>query len=218
MSSDNNTHYVGKIVSAVSAKFDEKFTEPPARYTEDSLMADMLAAHKFAKTDADREILKEVGLGTARTREPAITGQIKKEMLIRRKKGKKYEITSSDAAKTLVGALPESLISVTTTAKWELVFKMVERGETTPDKVRVYLKKSLTDLMKIAQESKGKLVLSIGNSNKKLASSGRVTNTKDIFAKKAPTGTPPKGAPAKPAASGVGGLAAAAAKTIKKWY
>lgn len=213
---DNNAHYIGKVVSAVSAKFDEKFTEPPARYTEDTLMADMLAAHKFAKTDADRAILKEVGLGTARTREPAITSQIKKEMLLRKKKGKKYEITSSVDAKTLVRALPEVLVSVTTTAKWELVFKMVERGETTPEKVRIYLKKTLTDLMRIAKESKGKLILTVGNSDKKLASSGRVINTKGMIARKPAAGSPQQGAPAKPSAPS--GLAANALKTIKKWY
>lgn len=209
----NTTHHVGKIVNAVSAKFDEKFTEPPSRYTEDTLMADMLAAHKFAKNEQDRATLKETGLGTARTREPAITGQIKKQMLISKKKGKKYEITSSPSAKSLVKGLPESLVSVTNTAKWELVFKRVERGEVTPAQVRSFLKGNLEGLMKIAKESKGKMTIAIGNSDKKLASSVRVTNAKDFSAKKAATAQPQKGSSNEaPKAD------ESTAKTKKKWF
>ena len=71
----NSSHYVGQVVKAVAARCESRMTEAPPRYTQDTLVADMLAAHKFAKTEQEKVILRETeGLGTSRTREPTITG------------------------------------------------------------------------------------------------------------------------------------------------
>jgi DNA topoisomerase IA len=145
-------HYVGKIVKAVAARYDAKMTEPPPRYREDTLIADMLAAHKFAGSEQERAILKETeGLGTSRTRASTIEGLIQSGLLISKKKKKLYEITSSDVARSMMAHLPEVLTSVATTAKWEVAFKMIERGTTTPVQVRQALASNLRHIVDIAK-------------------------------------------------------------------
>ena len=187
---NNNLHYVGKVVRAVSARCEEKFTSPPERYTEDSLVADMLNAHKFAKSEQERAVLKETeGLGTSRTREPTITNLIRRGMLVSKKKGKRYEVTSSSSARSFVGMLPGALTEVGTTAKWEVAFKMVERGKATPEQIHAHLTASLNHLMSLAKQSKGKIASPGGNSDPKLASLGRVTDVKSVFANRLPPGT-----------------------------
>ena len=154
MSSDLNKqgYFVGKIVKAASARFDAKMTEPPKRYTEDALIADMLSAHKFAKSDADKVILKETeGLGTSRTRAPTIEGLIKGGFLVSKKKRKLHEITSTEVARMILANLPDVLTGVATTAKWEVAFKMIEKGQVKPEQVRQALKENLDFIVETAR-------------------------------------------------------------------
>lgn len=121
---------VGQVVNAVAAKYESKVTTPPDAYTEATLLDDMLMAYKFAKTDADREILKATeGLGTSRTRIATISNLISRGLLVSVKSGKRQELHASDMARSLVRSLPPSLMDVATTAKWEMAFNMIEKGQ-----------------------------------------------------------------------------------------
>lgn len=214
MSADS--HYVGKVVKAVSARLEEKVTEPPPRYTEDSLMKDMVAAHKFAKSDQERSVLRETeGLGTARTREPTITAHIRKQMLVSKKKGKRYELTSSPMARATIDALPEMLTGVATTAKWEVAFKMIERGQATNAQLRGHLRSNLVHLMEIAKSSKGKVNLPAGNTNTGQNSNAKVqgSNPKANFTKGSVVGTSQPQAVKTSQKPTTGAVAA-----IKKWF
>lgn len=145
-------HYVGQVVKAVAARYESKMTEPPKRYTEDTLIADMLAAHKFASNEQDRAILKETeGLGTSRTRAATIEGLIQAGLLVSRKKKKLFELTSTEVARRMMSHLPDVLTSVATTAKWEVAFKMIERGQTQPEKVRAALAANLDHIVDVAK-------------------------------------------------------------------
>lgn len=147
-------YHVGMVVNAASARYDSNFTEPPPRYTEDTLIEDMLGAHKFAKNDQDRAILKETeGLGTSRTRAATIDGLIQSGLLIATKKKKLIQIVSSEAARTTVAHLPEILTSVATTAKWEYAFKLIDRGEIQPEQVRQALSDTVKFIVKTAKET-----------------------------------------------------------------
>ncbi len=147
-------YFVGKVVKAVTARYETKMTEPPRRYTEDALIADMLSAHKFADTPQDQAILKETeGLGTSRTRAATIEGLIQGGFLISRKKRKLFEITSSDVARMTLANLPPVLTGVATTAKWEVAFKMIEKGQATPAQVRQALKNNLDFIVKTAKDT-----------------------------------------------------------------
>ena len=192
----NSSHYVGQVVKAVAARCESRMTEAPPRYTQDTLVADMLAAHKFAKTEQEKVILRETeGLGTSRTREPTITGLIRRGFFESKKRGKRHEVVSTDMAKVTISALPEILTGVATTARWEVAFKMIEQGTATPEKVRGHLKANLDHIVGIAKGSIGQIKMPIGNSVANKASSGN---------SKAAVGV-------KPAVKTIGGA-------VKKWF
>ena len=137
MTASSVTKYqVGQVVGAVSARLEQKVTRPPERYSQDELLDDMLAAHKFAKSPEEREVLKNTeGLGTSRTRIAIVTGLVQRALLLSQKKGKRHEIRSSDFARALVKLLPPRMLDVATTARWEIAFKAIEDGRVTMEQV-----------------------------------------------------------------------------------
>jgi len=137
MTASSVTKYqVGQVVGAVSARLEQKVTRPPERYSQDELLDDMLAAHKFAKSPEEREVLKNTeGLGTSRTRIAIVTGLVQRGLLLSQKKGKRHEIRSSDFARALVKLLPARMLDVATTARWEIAFKAIEDGRVTLEQV-----------------------------------------------------------------------------------
>lgn len=134
----NATEYkVGQVLEVASARLDSAQTKPPSYYTEATLMGDMLAAHKFAKTADDREMLKEVaGIGTARTRGVIIESFVKRGFLVRTKKGKTIEIKISPEGSAILNGLPDVVKDVALTAKWERALGMVAQGKATPLQLR----------------------------------------------------------------------------------
>ncbi|MGY2488248.1 DNA topoisomerase [Cupriavidus sp. CP313] len=121
---------VGQQIVSSGVTLETGQTKPPSRYDEASLMDDMISAYKFAKTDRDRELLKDTqGIGTSRTRGPIIANLLKRGFLLSTKKGKRHEITSTPFGKETIGRLPPWLTDVTTTAKWELMLSAIARGE-----------------------------------------------------------------------------------------
>lgn len=127
---DARNYQVGMVVNAVSAKLDRKKTSPPPYYTEDTLLEDMCSAHKFAKTDADRQILKEVaGIGTSRTRGAVIQGLVNRQLIVSKKVGKSYQLRDTPAARDLLTVLPDEMKDVAMTAKWERALGMVAHGQ-----------------------------------------------------------------------------------------
>lgn len=127
---NTQAYEVGQIVSAVSARYKKDVTRPPARYDMATILDAMLSADRFAKTDEDRKILRMVeGIGTARTRQSIVDGLIQKGLLYTQKIGKRHELRPHGIAIQLRSSLPPILCDVTMTAKWELSFSMIERGE-----------------------------------------------------------------------------------------
>lgn len=164
MSSDSkgfSAYRVGQVVNAVSARYEAKKTQPPERYTQASLIDDMLNAHKFAKSDAERKVLRETeGLGTSRTRESTITSLINRGYLTSVRRGKRHELVSQAMARQIALNVPDYLSSVATTAKWEVAFAMIERGQVEPDAVIKKVHEMLHGLVADARAKKGTGVLS----------------------------------------------------------
>lgn len=139
---------LGQVLNAAGVSLDVATTRPPARYTEDSLMDDMLAAHKFATSPGDREMLKTIaGIGTSRTRGVIIKNFVERGFLIRKKEKKLYELRSSPEGKALLMALPDAIKDVSLTAKWERALAMVRNGEAKPELLRDKVNVMLKDLM-----------------------------------------------------------------------
>ena len=125
-----DSYQVGQMVNAVGARYKTERTTPPDRYDMATILDAMLAADRFAKTDEDRKILRQVeGIGTSRTRQGIVDGLIQKGLLCTQRKGKRHELRPQEIAIQMRSRLPPILCDVTMTAKWELGFSMVERGE-----------------------------------------------------------------------------------------
>lgn len=146
---------VGRVVGAVSATYEKCETEPPRRYTQSDLIDDMMAAHKFAGSEQERTVLRQIdGLGTSRTRESTITALLERGFLQeRRSRRGKSELLPTDLARGIVQHLPGMLTSVGTTAKWELAFRLIEQGRAEPEQAQHYLRATLEEIVK---EAKGK--------------------------------------------------------------
>lgn len=146
------SYVVGQVVGVVAARYESNKTKPPERYTESSLIDDMLNAHKFSTSEAERKILRETeGLGTSRTREQTITGLINKKLIHSTKKGKSHELVSDAFARTIVANLPDYLSGVATTAKWEVAFSMIESGKVPPEAVMAKVRELLDGLVEDAR-------------------------------------------------------------------
>ncbi|RRU72149.1 DNA topoisomerase [Stenotrophomonas maltophilia] len=121
----------------------QKRTEPPARFTDSSLLDAMLNVHKFVTDQRVVEIFKRMrasassdadvgGLGTPATRH-TFAAKLIETGFIRGEKGKGKELVyhPEPVALPLMAALPEDMGKPNTTALWETVFESIEKGEAT---------------------------------------------------------------------------------------
>lgn len=125
-----DAYSVGQVIGAVAARVEGKTTTPPERYSEATLIEDMLNAHKFGADESERSILRETeGLGTARTRAPTVEALLRKGYLTRVRRGKTHQLQSTPLGRAIVAQVPPYLTSVALTAKWEMAFGMIEKGQ-----------------------------------------------------------------------------------------
>lgn len=127
---NTSTYEVGQVIGAVSARYKAARTTPPDHYDMATILDAMLSADRFAKNEADRKILRQVeGIGTSRTRQSIVEGLVNKGLLYTERKGKRHVVRANPIAMQLREKLPPILTDVALTAKWELAFSMIERGE-----------------------------------------------------------------------------------------
>ncbi len=105
-------------------------TMPPKPYTQGELVKAMKGVAKLVTDPRLKQKLKETtGIGTEATRAGIITGLIDRGYLT--KKGR--SIRASDAAFTLIDAVPPAIADPGTTAIWEQALDMIEAGQMTLD-------------------------------------------------------------------------------------
>ncbi|WP_193073102.1 DNA topoisomerase III [Pseudomonas sp. FME51] len=105
-------------------------TLPPRPYTQGELVKSMKGIAKLVSDPRLKQKLKDtVGIGTEATRANIISGLIARGYLV--KKGR--AIRASDAAFTLIDAVPAAIADPGTTAVWEQALDMIEAGQLTLD-------------------------------------------------------------------------------------
>ena len=105
-------------------------TLPPKPYTQGELVKSMKGVARFVTDPRLKQKLKDTtGIGTEATRANIITGLLTRGYLV--KKGR--SIRASDAAFTLIDAVPEAIADPGTTAVWEQALDMIEAGQLTLD-------------------------------------------------------------------------------------
>jgi len=105
-------------------------TMPPKPYTQGELVKSMKGVARFVTDPRLKQKLKDtVCIGTEATRANIIGGLIARGYLV--KKGR--AIRASDAAFTLIDAVPAAIADPGTTAVWEQALDMIEAGQLTLD-------------------------------------------------------------------------------------
>ncbi len=105
-------------------------TSPPKPYTQGELIKAMKGVAKLVSDPRLKQKLKDTtGIGTEATRANIISGLLARGYLL--KKGR--AIRASDAAFTLIDAVPAAIANPGTTAVWEQALDMIEAGQMTLD-------------------------------------------------------------------------------------
>jgi DNA topoisomerase-3 len=114
---------------AEAVDVEEKATQPPARYTESTLLSAMEGAGKLIEDDELREAMAERGLGTPATRAATIEGLLRQKYIAR--EGRDLNVTGKGLR--LIELCEEmdieELSSPSMTGDWEAKLNKMERGE-----------------------------------------------------------------------------------------
>lgn len=116
----------GQILWSGEPLVQEKHTQPPAYFTDASLLAAMTGIGRFVQDKNLKSILKETdGLGTEATRAGIIELLFKRRFLQRDGKS----IRSTELGRALITALPEQTSRPDMTAQWERQLNDIARRE-----------------------------------------------------------------------------------------
>jgi|TARA_B110000037_G_scaffold222968_1_gene300945 DNA topoisomerase-3 len=123
----------GEDAKAVQIEMLEKETNPPARYTESTLLSAMEGAGKLIDDDELREAMSERGLGTPATRAATIEGLLRQKYLTRDGR----ELIATGKGVRLIDLLQDMdvkpLTSPEMTGDWEAKLHRMQKGELTRD-------------------------------------------------------------------------------------
>ena len=111
----------GQTFDGVQTKISEHFTNPPKRFTEDSLLSMM---ERAGSEDMGDEVERK-GLGTPATRADIIEKLVKDGFIRREKK----QIIPTEDGIRLITVLPDVVKSPKLTADWENALTLVAKGE-----------------------------------------------------------------------------------------
>ena len=105
-----------------SKKINEKYTNPPKHYTEDTL----LKAMELAGSDANQDVeLERKGLGTPATRAGILENLINKELIKRDER----KLISTEKGEQLVSLVADFLRNPNTTVDWEMKLYEISGGK-----------------------------------------------------------------------------------------
>jgi DNA topoisomerase-3 len=156
----------GQLLHSADACLLEKQTQPPAAFTDATLLAAMTGISRYVKDPAVRQILKDTdGLGTEATRAGIIELLFKRGYLLRQGK----TIVATDTGKALIAALPERLTLPDLTAQWEAALAEMSQRQLSYPQFMLPLQQQLQQLVQEAAVS-GRLQLTAA-----LPHSGKLT-------------------------------------------
>lgn len=138
----------GEMVQCLSAKVESKKTTPPMRFTEGTLIQAMTNIHHLVDDPELKRRLKETaGIGTEATRAGIIETLKKRSFIF--EKGK--QIISTEAGRTLIGALPASVKSPGLTGLFEQLLDGIADGRFTMEQ---FLNKQIQFVTKFVNVAK----------------------------------------------------------------
>lgn len=119
----------GEDAKVEAIEVEDKTTQPPARYTESTLLSAMEGAGKLIEDDELREAMAERGLGTPATRAATIEGLLRQKYIAR--EGRDLNVTGKGLRliELCEEMKIEALSSPSMTGDWEAKLNKMERGE-----------------------------------------------------------------------------------------
>lgn len=128
----------GDILHIQSKEMKEKYTSPPSKYTEDTL----LKAMETAGSDALEEgvEVERKGIGTPATRASTIESLVKRSLVRRDKKS----LVPTESGCELVAFVDHSITSAEMTAEWENELYKIKEGKESPaafqEKIKAFIR------------------------------------------------------------------------------
>ncbi|MEM6912040.1 MAG: DNA topoisomerase III [Verrucomicrobiota bacterium] len=119
----------GEEAETLELELLSKQTQPPARYTEPTLLSAMETAGKRVDDEELRDAMSERGLGTPATRAATIEGLIRQKYIAR--EARDLHVTNKGLAliDTIDALQIDILASPEMTGEWEMKLKQMERGQ-----------------------------------------------------------------------------------------
>jgi DNA topoisomerase-3 len=138
----------GERLPVVRSEVLEKQTKPKPLHTEASLLGAMESAGKEVENDAERDAMKESGLGTPATRAAIIETLFARDYIRREKKS----LVPTDKGLSVYETVKDRRIAdVAMTGSWENALTQIERGDMQPETfskaIEVYTRQITTELL-----------------------------------------------------------------------
>lgn len=168
----------------------EKQTQPPAYYTEATLLRAMETAGKFVENDELRDALKENGIGRPSTRAAIIETLFKRHYIRRDRK----RILATPTGVELIGLIREELLkSAELTGLWEKKLREIERGQYDPHQFITELETMLGEIVNSVRSdySNRRVALTTDEDLKKKVQTRRKSSPKKESKPKVPAETAP---------------------------
>ncbi len=136
----------GNAVRCARVEVERKQTQPPARYTEGTLIQEMKSVGRQVQDVKLRQVLKETsGIGTEATRAAIIETLLGRAYIERH--GKKKHLVSTLKGRELIAVVPEAVKDAATTAIWEQALDEIANGRGTLDDFLAQQRESVTRLV-----------------------------------------------------------------------
>ncbi|MCL2650057.1 MAG: DNA topoisomerase 3 [Candidatus Azobacteroides sp.] len=120
----------GETLPILQSEILEKQTKPKPLHTEATLLAAMESAGKEVENEAEREAMKESGIGTPATRAAIIETLFARDYISREKKS----LVPTKKGLTVYETVKDKQIAdVALTGNWENTLTQIERGEMQPE-------------------------------------------------------------------------------------
>jgi DNA topoisomerase-3 len=141
----------GAAYPVLDATVSDITTQPPKRYKEHTLLAELAKISGHVKDPVLRERLKDVGIGTPATRAAIISKLLATKLGYLEKNGAK-ELVPTDKAITLIQELPKEMTAPDMTASWQLFMDSIKTGKATYEAFMSRQKDWVTKMIQIAGE------------------------------------------------------------------
>lgn len=138
----------GETLPILQSELLEKQTKPKPLHTEASLLSAMENAGREVENEAERQAMKESGIGTPATRAAIIETLFARNYIVRQKKS----LVPTEKGLTVYGIVKDKRIAdVALTGNWENALTQMVNGTTTPEVFRkaivIYIKEIVSELL-----------------------------------------------------------------------